>query len=90
MEALTITIALWVIIPLAYVIWNLYNKNKKMESIISNQRNFVKDFLQMSKSFSEITNKIEMTMWVNSDPELQELFEKIKQIKELLDSYEEK
>jgi predicted RND superfamily exporter protein len=85
-----ISISLWIIIPLFYVIFNLYNKNKKMESIISNQRNFVKDFLQMSKSFSEITNKIEMTMWVNSDPELQELFEKIKQIKELLDSYEEK
>jgi hypothetical protein len=60
-----------------------------MENIIVNQRLFVRDFLAMSKQFSEIVNKIEMTMWVNSDPEMNEMFEKIKSLKSILDQYEE-
>jgi hypothetical protein len=44
----------------------------------------------MSKQFSEMTNKIEMTMWVQSDPELMQLFDQIKQMKTILDNYEEK
>ena len=90
MTPLVITIALWIIIPLSYIIYNLYSKNKKMESIILYQREFVREFLAMSKQFSEMTNKIEMTMWVQSDPELMQLFDQIKQIKSILDNYEEK
>ena len=88
MTVLVITLALWIIIPLAYVVYNLYSKNKKMENIIIYQREFVKEFLSQSKVFSELVNKIDMTMWVNSDKDLQELFEKIKQMKTVLDSYE--
>jgi hypothetical protein len=90
MTSLVITIAIWIIIPLAYIVYNLYSKNKRMESIILYQREFVREFLGMSKQFSEMTNKIEMTMWVQSDPELMQLFDQIKQIKTILDNYEEK
>lgn len=90
MTPLVITIALWIIIPLAYIVYNLYSKNKRMESIILYQREFVREFLAMSKQFSEMTNKIEMTMWVQSDPELMQLFDQIKQMKTILDNYEEK
>jgi hypothetical protein len=90
MTPLIITVSLWIIIPLAYIVYNLYSKNKRMESIIIYQRDFVRAFLGMSKQFSELTNKIDMTMWVQSDPELMQLFEQIKQMKSILDNYEEK
>ena len=80
MDLLIITISLWIIIPLGYIVYNLYSKNKRMESIIIYQREFVRAFLAMSKQFSELTNKIDMTMWVQSDPELMQLFEQIKQM----------
>jgi hypothetical protein len=60
-----------------------------MESIILNQRIFVRDFLTMSKEFSRLVDKIDMTIWTSSDSELQELFEKIKSMKSVLDGYDE-
>lgn len=89
MTPIVITVAIWLIIPLVYVIYNLYNKNKKMEDIILKQRIFVRDFLTMSRDFSRLVDKIDMTIWTSSDPELQELFEKIKSMKSILDGYEE-
>jgi|LakMenE18May11ns_1017448.scaffolds.fasta_scaffold7346859_1 hypothetical protein len=89
MTPIVITVAIWIIIPLVYVIYNLYNKNKKMEDIILNQRIFVRDFLTMSRDFSRLVDKIDMTIWTSSDPELQDLFEKIKSMKSILDGYEE-
>lgn len=89
MTPIVITVAIWIIIPLSYVIYNLYNKNKKMEDIILKQRIFVRDFLTMSRDFSRLVDKIDMTIWTSSDPELQELFEKIKSMKSILDGYEE-
>jgi hypothetical protein len=84
-----VNIALWIIIPLVYIIINMYSKNQKMENIIVNQRVFIRDFLLMSRDFSRLVDKIDMTMWTSSDPELQELFEKIKSMKSVLDGYEE-
>ena len=89
MTPIVITVAIWIIIQLVYVIYNLYNKNKKMEDIILNQRIFVRDFLTMSRDFSRLVDKIDMTIWTSSDPELQDLFEKIKSMKSILDGYEE-
>jgi hypothetical protein len=60
-----------------------------MEDIILNQRIFVRDFLTMSRDFSRLVDKIDMTIWTSSDPELQDLFEKIKSMKSILDGYEE-
>jgi hypothetical protein len=89
MEFVIISISIWVIIPLAYMIYNLYSKNKKLEDIIVTQRIFIRDFLTMSKDFSELVNKIDLTIWTSSDPELQQLFEKIKSMKSVLDGYDE-
>jgi hypothetical protein len=60
-----------------------------MESMILNQNAVIKDFMLSSKVFSDLVNKIDVTMWVQSDPELLEIFETIKQLKSTLDRYDE-
>jgi hypothetical protein len=75
-----ISIILWISSVIGYIIWNLLEKNKKLESMVVNQANFVNETVVMLDEFNGLVNKIDMTMWVQSDPDLLQLFETIKQI----------
>ena len=75
-----IAIVLWFATILGAVVYNLYRKNKRLEDIVINQSGFVNDTLSLLDDFNALVNKIDMTMWVQSDPELLQLFETIKQI----------
>jgi hypothetical protein len=76
----TIAIVLWTATILGAVVYNLYRKNKRLEEIVINQSGFVNDTLSLLDDFNGLVNKIDMTMWVQSDPELLQLFENIKAI----------
>lgn len=75
-----VAISLWVVSAIAYIIWNLLNKNRNLEAMVINQSNFVNETIVMLDEFNALVNKIDATMWVQSDPELLQLFETIKQI----------
>ena len=75
-----VAISLWVVSAIAYIIWNLLNKNRNLEAMVINQSNFVNETIVMLDEFNALVNKIDTTMWVQSDPELLQLFETIKQI----------
>lgn len=75
-----IAIVLWFATILGAVVYNLYRKNKRLEEIVLNQSSFVNDTLSLMDDFNALVNKIDMTMWVQSDPELLQLFETIKAI----------
>jgi len=76
----TIAIILWTATILGAVVYNLYRKNKRLEELVISQSGFVNDTLSLLDDFNGLVNKIDMTMWVQSDPELLQLFENIKQI----------
>ena len=48
--------------------------------MVINQSTFVNETLALLDDFNGLVNKIDMTMWVQSDPELLQLFDTIKQI----------
>jgi uncharacterized protein YoxC len=75
-----ISIAVWILSVVGYVIFNLYNKNKKLENIASNYMIYIKEMNVLMKDFDELVNKIDSQIWVQSDPELLGLFEKIKEM----------
>lgn len=75
-----IAIVLWCATIIGAVVYNLYRKNKRLEEIVLNQSGFVNDTLSLLDDFNALVNKIDMTMWVQSDPELLQLFENIKAI----------
>ena len=75
-----IAIILWVASILGLIIYNLYSKNKRLEEMVINQSTFVNETLALLDDFNGLVNKIDMTMWVQSDPELLQLFDTIKQI----------
>ena len=75
-----IAIVLWFGTIFGAIVYNLYRKNKRLEEIVLNQSGFVNDILALTDDFNGLVNKIDMTMWVQSDPELLQLFETIKAI----------
>lgn len=75
-----IAIVLWFATIFGAVVYNLYRKNRRLEEIVLNQSSFVNDTLSLLDDFNALVNKIDMTMWVQSDPELLQLFETIKAI----------
>jgi hypothetical protein len=82
-----ISIVLWVGGIIGYVIWNLLQKNRKLEEIVLTQSSFVNDTIVMLDEFNALVNKIDMTMWVQSDPELLQLFETIKQVQKRVQEF---
>ena len=77
-----ISIAIWPVTIIAYVIWNLYNKNVKLESMIVKQNEFIKSVLGLADNIDKTAMKIDSTMWVSADPELKTMFEDIKTMQE--------
>jgi hypothetical protein len=75
-----IGVSLWIATMVGWVIFNLYNKNKKLETIANNYANFSNEMVYLVKEFDEIVNKIDSQIWVQSDPELLALFDKIKEM----------
>ena len=82
-----ISISLWIGGLIGYVIWNLLKKNRKLEDIVINQSNFVNETIVLLDEFNALVNKIDMTVWVQSDPELLQLFEKIKQVQKRVQDF---
>lgn len=82
-----ISIILWIGTVITYVIWNLLEKNKKLEEVVITQSSFVNETVVMLDEFNLLVNKIDMTMWVQSDPDLHQLFENIKQIQQRVQQF---
>ena len=76
----TIMIILWPTTILAWVIYNLYNKNVKLENAIVKQQRFINEILSTFKDLSKAVEKIDSTIWVQSDPELLTMFDSVKEI----------
>jgi hypothetical protein len=76
----TIMLILWPITIAGYVIYNLFNKNKKLENAIIRQNSFIDSILASIKDLDKAVEKIDATIWVQSDPELLSLFDSVKQI----------
>lgn len=76
----SLSIILWVVTVLGFIVWNLYQKNKKMEELLQSQDFYISSVYSTSSDLESIIHKIDTTMWVQSDPELSELFENIKNL----------
>ncbi len=82
-----IMVILWPLTILSYVIYNLYNKNKKLENAVIKQNNFIDSMLLTIKEIDKAVEKIDSTIWVQSDPELHALFDSVKQIQSQIKDY---
>jgi hypothetical protein len=80
-------VILWPITILSFIIYNLFNKNKKLENAVIKQNNFIDTMLSTIKEIDKAVEKIDSTIWVQSDPELHALFDSVKQIQSQIKDY---
>jgi hypothetical protein len=77
-----ISIAIWPVTIIGYVVFNLFNKNRKLELIIGKQNDFIKNILSLADNIDKTAQKIDSTMWVSADPELKIMFDDIKNMQD--------
>lgn len=78
MEIAIVSIVLWIGSVIGYIIWNLYNKNKKLETMVLNQQIFIDQIKGCMKEINSCANQIDSKLWVQSDPEFLGLMENVK------------
>lgn len=84
-----ISTVLWILSIAAFIIWNLYQKNKQMEDMIQYQNYYMSSINSIRRDLELAVNKMDTTMWVQSDPELVELFESVKNINETIKRFDQ-
>jgi len=87
MTTVVISVSVWVASVLGWILFNLYNKNKKLENMVINQADFINSMKSNIRQFDDLANKIDAQIWVQSDPEFLALFEKIKEMQSNIQSY---
>ena len=71
-------LVLWIVTVIGYVIWNLYNKNKKLEQMVIGQQIFIDNIKDCMKEINNAASQIDSKIWVQSDPEFLSLMENVK------------
>lgn len=75
-----IALIVWGISVIGYIIWNLFNKNRKLEQIVVSQQVFIDDIKGCMREINSAANQIDSKLWVQSDPEFLSLMENVKQM----------
>lgn len=78
MEYGILALVLWIVTLIGYVVWNLYNKNRKLENMVVNQQLFIDGVKDCMKEINVAANQIDSKIWVQSDPEFLALMENVK------------
>lgn len=75
-----IALIVWVVSVIGYIIYNLFNKNRKLEQMVVTQQVFIDDIKGCMKEINTCANQIDSKLWVQSDPEFLSLMENVKQM----------
>jgi hypothetical protein len=82
-----VMLVVWLVTIPSWIIYNLYNKNTKLENTVINQAMFIAGIqtliLQSDKALKDLDDKI----WMESDRELQTVFESLKTIQSALNTF---
>ena len=80
-------LVVWLVTIPSWIIYNLYTKNVKLEITVINQATFIAGIqtliLQSDKALKDLDDKI----WMESDRELQTVFESLKTIQSALNTF---
>lgn len=84
---IAVSVGLWVATVIGYVIWNLYNKNRKLERMVVNQQIFIDGIKDCMKEINAAANQIDSKIWVQSDPEFLALMENVKTMQNSINQF---
>lgn len=82
-----IAISLWILSIVGYIIWNLFNKNRKLERMVINQQIFIDGIKDAMREINTCATQIDSKLWVQSDPEFLSLMENVKQMQSKINNF---
>lgn len=82
-----IMVALWVATIVGWVIFNLYRKNEKLETTVLNQAAFISGLQALIGESDKALKNLDDKIWLESDKELQTVFNNLKAIQEALNQF---
>ena len=82
-----IALIVWAVSIIGYVIWNLFQKNRRLESMVISQQFFIDNIKDCMKEINITANQIDSKLWVQSDPEFLSLMENVKQMQTRINEF---
>jgi hypothetical protein len=82
-----IMLAVWAATVVGWVIFNLYRKNEKLENTVINQANFISGIQSLIGESDKALKDLDDKIWLESDKELQTVFQNLKQIQIALNQF---
>jgi hypothetical protein len=87
MTTLIFSISIWIVSVIGYIIWNLFQKNKKLEAIVLNQQTFINGIKESMRDINKAAEQIDSKLWVQSDPEFLLLMENVKTMQNSINQF---
>ena len=78
---------IWVSTIVGWVIYNLYRKNVRLESTVISQANFIAGLQSLIGESEKAMKNLDDKIWLESDKELQQVFNNLKAIQEGLNQF---
>ena len=82
-----IALIVWAVSIVGYIIWNLFQKNRRLESMVITQQLFIDNIKDCMKEINVAANQIDSKLWVQSDPEFLSLMENVKQMQTRINEF---
>jgi len=82
-----IMLFVWVATVVGWVIYNLYKKNVKLENTVLNQATFIAGLQSMIGESDKALKNLDDKIWMESDKELQTVFQNLKAVQEGLNQF---
>ena len=73
-----ITLILWVLTVIGWIIYNLYTKNIKLEQTVIAQSTFIAGLQSMIYESDKALKNLDDKIWMESDKELETVFQNLK------------
>ena len=78
---------IWIATVVGWVIFNLYRKNVKLETTVINQATFISNLQALIGESDKALKALDDKIWLESDKELQTVFQNLKAIQEALNQF---
>jgi hypothetical protein len=82
-----ITLILWVATIVGWVIYNLYQKNVKLETTVLNQAAFIAGLQALIGESEKALKGLDDKIWLESDKDLQTVFQNLKAVQDGLNQF---
>jgi len=82
-----IMLFVWIATVVGWIIYNLYKKNEKLETTVLNQATFIAGLQSMIGESDKALKNLDDKIWMESDKELQTVFQNLKAVQEGLNQF---